>query len=134
MVEKGAVSSIKEAFERYIGTHAPAYVPKYKISPLEAIHLIMEAGGVPILAHPGTFKDHEFVRELLRFPLKGIEVWHPDHTADDIAFFTELTEEYGLIKTGGSDFHGERRRDIALGDIRVEREVVEKLRELSGRR
>ncbi|HQA06444.1 MAG TPA: PHP domain-containing protein [Syntrophomonadaceae bacterium] len=106
LTEKGYVFSIKEAFEKYIGKGKPAYVPRYKFLPQEAIQLIKNAGGVPVLAHPGLLRNRELIQEAINLGVAGLEVYYPDHTLEQVAEYLHLCQHYHLLVTGGSDFHG----------------------------
>jgi hypothetical protein len=119
LLKKGYVSSIKEAFDKYIGYESPAYVPKYKMSPKEAISLIRSSGGIPVYAHPGVHADPEYIVHLSKLGLMGIEVWHPDHSEEDIKVLIEIADRCGLIKTGGTDFHGIEKGKAPIGEIKI---------------
>lgn len=106
LVKAGVVPSISEAFDRFIGAGRQAYVPRYKLDPLEAVRLISCAGGVPVLAHPGLIKSMELVGELKNAGLAGLEAGHPAHSAEQTLYYQELARKHGLVATGGSDFHG----------------------------
>ncbi len=106
LVEEGVVKNIAEAFSKYIGFGCPAYVPRYKLKPVEAIKIISEAGGVPVLAHPGQNNAHERLDMLINAGLAGLEVYHPAHSQEQENYFLRLAGERGLIITGGSDYHG----------------------------
>lgn len=106
LIEKGYTSSIEEAFEKLLGQGKPAYVPRYKFLPQEAIALIKDAGGIAVLAHPGLINDKNTVDEILKMGLDGIEVFYPQHTQDEIDYFMRLCRNNKLTITGGSDFHG----------------------------
>ncbi len=136
LVEKGYVCSLDEAFDRYLGQGAPAYVDKYRFEVKEAIDVVLKAGGVPVLAHPFTLdrspEDLEtLVGELTRDGLRGIEVFYPDHTSEQTAQYHRLAEKFGLVKTGGSDFHGALMEKTQLGivgkNIRLSYRIVEDL-------
>lgn len=103
--DRNFVQSIEEAFQRYLNRNAPAYSPRYKLSPREAIGLIKEAGGLPVLAHPGLMKDDDLIPVILRDSLAGIEAYYPAHTHADIQRYLSIAEKHNLIVTGGSDFH-----------------------------
>jgi predicted metal-dependent phosphoesterase TrpH len=105
MLQKGYVSSIDEAFRRYIGRRGPAYVDRHKLSPVEAVQLILAADGLPVLAHP-LYVSYQ-VPELASKGLVGLEAYYTGYTADDTAFLRDLAAQHGLIVTGGSDFHGD---------------------------
>ncbi|RKN86651.1 PHP domain-containing protein [Paenibacillus ginsengarvi] len=108
LVAKGYVSSIAEAFDRYLGKDGAAYVNPPRIRPEDAIDWIREAGGVSVLAHPGLYDDDELVVRLIGYGVAGIEAYHSDHTPDTEKRYAELAGQHGLIVTGGSDFHGSR--------------------------
>lgn len=129
MVKKNYVESVKEAFEKYIGVGAPAYVERYRITPFEAINLILENGGVTVLAHPGLLQDDNIIEELAPKGLIGIEVYHSKHTTEDVEKYLNKAKKYKLIITGGSDFHGIEvdGRDL-LGTIKLDYEYVKILK------
>ena len=128
LVKRGYVSSIKEAFDRYIGYESPAYVPKYKMTPEEAITLIRNSGGIPVYAHPGAHSDPDYILHLAKQGLMGIEVWHPDHSEGDIKILSEFADKCGLIRTGGSDFHGYEKGKAPIGEIRIPYSYLEALK------
>lgn len=121
MVEKGYVGSVDEAFDVYLGKGKPAYVEKFRIDCQKAIEMISSAGGVPVLAHPGLLKPvnklplEKLIGILTSFGLKGIEVYYPQHSAENIRLFQDIAERYNLILTGGTDFHGAIKPDIEMG-------------------
>jgi predicted metal-dependent phosphoesterase TrpH len=136
LVRKGYVSSIKQAFDKYIGQGAPAYFDKERLSPRQALERIHQAGGLPVLAHPTqlrTSNDAQLdrvLKDLVDLGLSGIETIHSDFTAADVQRMTRLAERYGLLQTGGSDFHGYNKQDIRLGFAngrRIERKYFDKL-------
>ena len=107
MLEKGYITSLKEAFIRYIGHGTPAYVEREKMTPAEAVELVLRANGLPVLAHPLTTDDLEMmVIELKAAGLVGLEAYYNDYTADEINELLSLANKYNLIATGGSDYHG----------------------------
>jgi len=115
------VKSFEEAFENYLGEGKPAYVPKMRLEPVFGIEMIHSSGGLAVLAHPlysGT-KTREEVEELVRLlkeaGLDGIECYYSDHSPADTNFYLRLARKYGLLVTGGSDFHGEAKAGTALG-------------------
>lgn len=120
MVEQGYVSSRPEAFEKYIGEQAPCFVSKTEVTPTDAIELILAHGGVPVLAHPLLYKLSDeklqaLIQELKKAGLKGIEAVYVLNQGEDEAYVRSLAQKYDLIVTGGSDFHGKNKPDIALG-------------------
>jgi len=107
MLEKGYIASLKEAFVKYIGRGAPAYVEREKMTPVEAVELVLRANGLPVLAHPLTTDDLEMlVIELKAAGLAGLEAYYNGYTADEINELLSLANKYNLIATGGSDYHG----------------------------
>jgi hypothetical protein len=121
MVKKGFVASINEAFDKYLGTAKPAYVDKDRIECEQAINLIRAAGGVPVLAHPALLniendqKLDALLQNLIKIGLAGIEVYYPGHSPQQIQQYTELAGKYGLLITGGTDFHGSITPEIKMG-------------------
>lgn len=124
MMKRGYVKSESEAFEKYLVYGRPAYVNRYQLPLGEIMRLIRNSGGVPVLAHPKYQNAIEFVPYLVELGLKGIEVYHPDHTQKEVAKFKKIAKKYGLIEVGGSDAHG---ADRPIGTLTVPYEVVEKL-------
>ena len=132
LVESGQVASIDEAFERYLGYRGPAHVPKRTLTPAGAIDLVKQAGGVPVLAHPGSLRRDDLVPGLKAAGLQGIEVWHPKHDAGRVERYTTMARELGLIVTGGSDFHGGGRGTAVVGEQPVPSSVLAPLRAQRG--
>ena len=116
MVEKGYAKDVQDAFNRYLGPNGKAYSDVRRTSPLEAVKLIAAFGGVPVLAHPKKYLQQKTLRLLVEglrpFGLKGIEVYYPTHTADAVAALSAVADRYGLIRTGGSDYHGEEDKSL----------------------
>ncbi|NLO88935.1 MAG: PHP domain-containing protein [Clostridia bacterium] len=108
LISKGYFSDTQEVFSSLLEAGKPAYVPRKKITPFEAIEVVLNAGGVPVLAHPGlSLKNkHEVVFELIKNGLLGIEVYYPLHSTETVEFYKGIAEKHDLIITGGSDFHG----------------------------
>ena len=106
LVERGFVSSTDEAFDRYLGTDRPAYVPRPDVSVGEAIRVIREAGGIASLAHPGLHNRDEAIPDLVAAGLEAIEVYHPQHAFGRTGRYHRLASRLNLLVTGGSDFHG----------------------------
>lgn len=118
MVEVGAVESVREAFDRYLYNGSPAYVARQRLSPEEAIGLIHRAGGAAVLAHPGVLTDWRgMIERLAPAGLDGVEVAHPKNNENVRLELRGLAARYGLIMTGGSDFHGRAVNDALLGSI-----------------
>ena len=127
LARKGYVSSIKQAFDKYIGQGAPAYFDKERLTPRQALERIAASGGVAVLAHPiqlRTANDAQLervIKDLVDLDLAGIEVIHSDHDETWVQKCAALAERFGLLKSGGSDFHGANKKDVALGSARGRR-------------
>ena len=136
MLEKGYIASIKEAFTKYIGWGGPAYVGREKMTPGEAAELILLANGLPVLAHPSTFDDPEaMIIELKASGLVGIEAYYDAYTAEEISRLVNLADRYGLIVTGGSDYHGlDASAETMIGGADVPIESAEQLIALAKQR
>jgi predicted metal-dependent phosphoesterase TrpH len=136
LMRKGYVSSIKEAFNKYLAEGGLAYFDKERLAPPRALELIHQSGGLAVLAHPIQLRcqndaqlDRQ-VKDLVDLGLAGIEVIHSDHDAAWVEKCTRLADRYGLLKTGGSDFHGRNKAAIDLGTAngrRVPREFFDAL-------
>ncbi|MCX7911759.1 MAG: PHP domain-containing protein [Dehalococcoidales bacterium] len=121
MLEKGYISSFEEAFEKYIGRGCPAYVERKKMTPQEAVRLVLDGGGLPVLAHPFTVANPEgWLKELKPAGLIGVEAYYRDNTPEATSATLSLAERYGLIVTGGSDYHGiGESHEVGLGGVMV---------------
>jgi len=121
LVEKHYVRNFQEAFDRFLKKGAPAYVDKFRFAPKEAIHFINEARGVAILGHPNTLGLNGYsamehlLLELIQDGLKGIEVYYPEHSSSEISQYKSLAEKYGLLMTGGTDYHGIEKNGLDIG-------------------
>lgn len=132
LVKKGIVKDVTEAFEKYIGTECPAYEPRYHLPLEKGIKVIKDAGGVPVLAHPGLLKDQKYAMLAIELGVQGIEAVHSKHTPEQCKRYEDLARKHGLIVTGGSDFHGEKGDNMPqLGDIRMNCSVIEELKNLA---
>lgn len=135
MIKKGYINEMKDAFtDQYIGNDGKAYVEKYKLSPVEAIDLILKTGGIPVLAHPvfinhGEPMDKQDIKKLKDNGLLGLEVYHSKHNEKTIGYYKNIAQELNLLITGGSDFHGENSPGVNLGDIRLSNKHIDKLKE-----
>jgi predicted metal-dependent phosphoesterase TrpH len=128
LVGAGSVLTIEQAFAELIGRDGPFYVHKAFFSAGEALALIHGAGGVAVLAHPGVSGESELVG-LVDAGLDGIEAYHAEHTTAQRAHFASAARRFGLVATGGSDFHGPGMRSAALGAGACPPRAVEELRE-----
>ena len=133
------IQSMKEAFDRYIGDHCPYYVPREKVSPEQAVKLILQAGGIPVLAHPVLYHMSDerletLVAQLKDAGLKGIEAIYSTYNTAEERQIRRLAEAYQLTVSGGSDFHGDNKPGLDLavgyGKLFVPYSVLEALKEL----
>jgi 3',5'-nucleoside bisphosphate phosphatase len=133
LYQGGHVRTLQEAFDRYLGNHGQAFVNKFRFPPDEAIAMIREAKGVPVLAHPFTLglASAETLRprlaELKGLGLAGLECYYPEHSSGQQALYLSLARELGLLITGGSDFHGANKPDVHLGRINCQSLLVYEL-------
>jgi predicted metal-dependent phosphoesterase TrpH len=135
MQEKGYISSFKEAFAKYIGRDGPAYVEREKMTPAEAVKLILKTGGLPVFAHPITFRGYEtMVIDLATVGMVGLEAYYNNSTAEDIRKVLALSDKYNLIPTGGSDYHGIEPDEVPIGGVEVPLSSAERLIALAGQR
>ena len=138
MLEQGYVSSLREAFTEYIGRNGPAYVERKKLTPIEAVKVVLEADGLPVLAHPADIEPLEpFLLQLKKAGIVGIEIYYDGYDSKTIAQLKRFAKKLDLIACGGSDFHGlDEYIGADIGSINLPRESVERLISLSkqGRR
>jgi 3',5'-nucleoside bisphosphate phosphatase len=128
MLERGLISSYYEAFNKYIGNGCPAYEKKVHLSPQSAFKIINDAGGLSFIAHPGNMPE-SLLKELINAGVDGIEVIHPSHSAQQTKFYRGIVNEYFLLESGGSDFHGGKREDEGnFGKYFTAPSVVETMR------
>jgi 3',5'-nucleoside bisphosphate phosphatase len=129
LVAQGVVTTLTEAFERFLGQDAPAYVGYEKVTLRDAVDLIRGAGGVASLAHPICLGDDSLIPPMVADRLQAIEVFHKDHTPEKAAEYGQLAQSLGLLQTGGSDFHqSENGEPPRLGCRELTREAFEKVR------
>ncbi|MCD6299701.1 MAG: PHP domain-containing protein [Dehalococcoidales bacterium] len=136
MLEKGYISSIKEAFTNYISRNGPAYAEREKMTPAEAVAMILQAKGLPVLAHPFTTNDPEaMIVELKKAGLVGIEAYYDGYTADKVNQLVDLANKHNVIATGGSDYHGlGLSNETMLGGVEVPIKAAEQLIALAEQR
>lgn len=128
LLEREFIGSYFEAFNKYIGNGCPAFEKKVHISPQSAFKIINDAGGLTFIAHPGNMPE-EILKELIESGVDGIEVYHPSHSVQHIKFYKGIVNEYFLLESGGSDYHGGKREDDKnFGKYYATSSVVEAMR------
>ncbi len=127
LVNKGYCYNIQEVFYKYIGNDCPAYYPKLSLNPIEVIDIIKKAGGISVVAHPFQLEDEFVLLELIEMGVQGIEVFYRLHTNEQIKFYGDIADKYNLVKTGGSDYHGDPKGRIVFGDYSAPDSVYENL-------
>ncbi len=128
LVEAGYVASTQEAFDRYLNDQGPAYVHRLEVKPQDVIHTVHQAGGVIVLSSPEHSRTTHLTPALAGMGMDGIEVYYFDHTDDVKRNLLALAQQYNLIITGGSDFHGDKTH-AELGSVDVPAEVLPKLKD-----
>jgi len=129
MLKEGLIGSTYEAFQKYIGDKCPAYVLGFRFSPQEAIKLIKDAGGIPVLAHPYSISDDKLLFKFIGYGLMGLEVYYPEHSQSMVNFYLDIAKKNNLLVTGGSDCHGAAKPEVRIGSMKIPYELVEKLKE-----
>lgn len=133
LYEGGYVRSLQEAFDIYLGNEGKAYVSKFRFPPEEAMAMIRDAGGVPVLSHPFTLNLHNHLKlkllleELKSLGLAGVEVFYPEHSPEQEALYLRLAKELRLLVTGGSDFHGANKPEVDLGRVNCQQKLTYEL-------
>jgi hypothetical protein len=131
MLEQKYVESISEAFQKYLSFGKPAYVPKLRLQPQEAVRMIRKIGGIPVLAHPyyGSYSNRNIIGSLVKIGLQGLEAYHIRHSLKIQESFIELAREFGLLVTGGTDCHGPLGgKEPLLGSLKLPYELLIKLK------
>lgn len=126
----GGTGSVMEAYAKYINDKSPVYTKRKTVTPHDAVEIIYDAGGIPVIAHPHDLdKAQELVKELMHYGLRGIEAYHRKHSPAIVEYFSSMAEELGLIVTGGSDFHAPNimNGQIILGKNFVPEWIYDKL-------
>lgn len=136
MVKAGYCTSIKEAFNKWLGRGMPGYVPRLKLDPWQAIEIVLSAGGVPVLAHPGKGVPDQLIPRLIKAGLGGIEIYHPDHNYAAVRKYLRIAQRYRIAATGGSDFHIQGVRDLGCRITTVNQlaRLAEKREDILGKR
>jgi len=127
LVKEKLIGNLDEAFERYLKKGRPAWVPKTKMSALEAVELIHQAGGLAVMAHPGLNRTDEIIPDLVDAGLDGIECFHTKHSTTMAERYLEIADKFHLLVTGGSDCHGFSKNRPIIGTVKLPYEHVEKL-------
>jgi predicted metal-dependent phosphoesterase TrpH len=126
---KGYCRTPAEVFAKYIGNHCQAYVERYKLTLQEALKLLYEAGGIPVLAHPGLYNADEIIPPMVSMGLRGIEAFHPEHDSADRYRYVKIAREYNLLITGGSDYHGKGLGSSDfIGTVKLDYRYLDKLK------
>ena len=128
LVKAGLVANLDEAFDRFLKKGRPAWVPKTKMSALEGVELIHQAGGLAVMAHPGLNRTDEIIPDLVDAGLDGIECFHTKHSTVMSERYLMMAEKFNLLVTGGSDCHGYSKNKPLIGTVRLPYEHVEKLK------
>jgi predicted metal-dependent phosphoesterase TrpH len=126
IIAGGWVRDQREAFDRYLGAGRPAFVDKHRLEMSDAIAIVHRAGGVAVLAHPGPDGNRARIEPLVALGLDGVEVRHPSHSSEDVARLGALVDFFGLVPSGGSDWHGATEGPRVIGNQRVPPEWLER--------
>jgi 3',5'-nucleoside bisphosphate phosphatase len=129
LVKEKLIGSLDEAFERYLKKGRPAWVPKTKMSALEAVELIHQASGLAVMAHPGLNRTDEIIPELVAAGLDGIECFHTKHSTVMAERYLGIADKYHLLITGGSDCHGFSKVKPLIGTVKLPYDHVQKLKD-----
>lgn len=127
LVKEKLVASLDEAFERFLKKNRPAWVPKTKMSALESVDLIHQAGGLAVMAHPGLNHNDDIIPDLVAVGLDGIECFHTKHSTSMSEHYLEIAEKHDLLVTGGSDCHGYSKGRPLIGTVRLPYDHIERL-------
>lgn len=129
LLEKRVVSSLLEAFRRYLSPGKPGYVARFKYSVKEAIELIKASGGLAFLAHPHIISDQSWIEEFITLGLDGLEVVYPRMHEIKRLVYTNMVAKFGLLRSGGSDAHGSYKEFTEVGGVTIPYEWVEEMKE-----
>ena len=128
LVKENLIGSLDEAFERFLKKGRPAWVPKTKMSALEAVELIHQAGGLAVIAHPGLNRSDDIIPDLVAAGMDGIECFHTKHSTVMSERYLEIADKYHLLVTGGSDCHGFSKKQPLIGTVKLPYEHVEQMK------
>ena len=129
LLKRGYVKTLAEAFVKYIGQNNPGFVPGSPIAPIRVIQLLREAGGVPVLAHPIYLKRDALIETFTQEGLVGLEVYHSSHTPEMVLHYGQVADQLGLLKTGGSDSHGDAKEGLPIGAVKASYALLDALRQ-----
>ncbi|MFB6357258.1 MAG: PHP domain-containing protein [bacterium] len=129
MVDRGFVDNVTQAFEEYLASgNVLDEVPKERMGVSEAIQLIDEVGGIPILAHPVHYEEDLDLQRFKQLGIEGLEVFYSDHDSSNVEYYREKADQFDWLITGGSDFHGDVKPTVNLGDVRMPLTHLDSLR------
>lgn len=127
LVQEGFCATQDEAFDRFLKKHRPAWVPKFKISALDAIALIHQAGGLAVMAHPGLNRTDGAIPKLVQTGLDGLECYHSKHPPGTVSHYLHMAQHFNLLVTGGSDCHGVSKGKATMGSVKLPYIYMEQL-------
>jgi len=125
---------VQDAFDKWLATGRPAFIPRTGPSPAAIVDVIHEAGGLASMAHPGVTKRDELIGPLVESGMDAIEIYHSDHTPEDQNRYQIIARRYGVPVSGGSDFHGEETRRNTLGLVTLPPAAFDALKKAHERR
>jgi len=129
LLKHGYITTFSEAFTRYIGPKNPGFVPGSPLAPSRIIRVIRAAGGVPVLAHPVYLKRDDLIEQFVTEGLAGLEVYHSGHEPDTVRHYEQLANRLHLLRTGGSDYHGNSKEGLPVGAVKVPVALVDALKQ-----
>ena len=129
LLKHGYISVLPEAFSKYIGPDNPGFVAGSPLPPSHIIRVLRDAGGIPVLAHPIYLKRDPLIEQFMRDGLVGLEVYHSGHTGEIVSHYEKLADRLHLLKTGGSDYHGDSKEGLPIGAVNVPYALVEALKQ-----
>ncbi len=133
LVGRGHAADVSDAFKRLLGRGQPFYLTKDVRTPAEVLRTVLDAGGLPVLAHPGVTGVDDLIGALVDEGLVGIEAYHSEHDHEQEERYSALAAQYGLLITGGTDFHGPDAPNPPLGSIAMPSDLLERLLHAGGR-
>ena len=133
MIRNGYAKTMSGVFEKFLKRGGPCYVPRFKLSPKEAVEFLKKIGAIPILAHPGYISSKidldSFIAEQKQHGLMGLEVYYPSHTKEQIKLYKELAKKHDLLESGGSDCHGKLNDGPFIGSLNIPYSLLTKIKE-----